>query len=59
MPPRSLLALGVAGILLALATWTVVFLVSGHQYKVLGAAVITVLLALMAWVIIIWPAYWD
>jgi hypothetical protein len=59
VPPRSLIALGVAGILLALVAWTVVFLVSRHQYKILGTAVIAVLLALIAWVITIWPAYWD
>jgi hypothetical protein len=59
VPPRSLLALGVVGILLALVTWTAVFLISRQRYKILGAAAIVVLLALIAWVIIIWPAYWE
>ena len=59
MPTRSLIALGVVGILLALVTWAVVFLVSRHRYTALAVAVIVVLVALIAWVIIIWPAYWD
>ncbi len=59
MPARSLIALGIVGVLLALVAWAVVFLVLRHRYTVLGVAVITALLALTAWVIIIWPAYWD
>lgn len=59
MPTRSLIALGVVGILLVLMTWAAVFLVLRRRYTTLAVAVIAALLALMAWVIIIWPAYWD
>ena len=59
MPTRSLIALGVVVILLALVAWAVVFLVLRHRHTALGVAVIAALLALIAWVIIIWPAYWD
>ncbi len=59
MPTRSLIALGVVGILLVLVTWAAVFLVLRRRYTTLAVAVIAALLALMAWVIIIWPAYWD
>ena len=59
MPARSLIALGIVGVLLALVTWAVVFLVLRQRYTALGVAVIAALLALIAWVIVIWPAYWD
>ena len=59
MPMRSLIALGVVGTLLALVTWAVFVLVLRRRYTTLVVAVIAALAALIAWVIIIWPAYWD
>lgn len=59
VPARSLIALGVVGILLALVTGAVVFLALRHRYTALAVVVIAALSALIAWVIVIWPAYWD
>jgi tetrahydromethanopterin S-methyltransferase subunit D len=59
VPTRSLVALGVVGILLGLVTWAIIFLALRHRYTTLAVAVIAALSALIAWVIIIWPAYWD
>jgi len=43
VPLRSLLAAGVLGVLLALVTWVVVYLVSRHRYKLLATAGIVAL----------------
>jgi hypothetical protein len=60
MGPRpNLVAIGVLGMVLALLTWTVVFLVSRHQYKLLAAVLAVAMAALIALIAVIGPAYWD
>jgi hypothetical protein len=59
MPLRSLVVLGVAGALLALAVWAAGALVRRGWRKIAVAAVTALVLALIAWMIVIWPAYWD
>ena len=67
MPPlRTILTLAVVFMLGALAVWAAVALprsrslpLSGPQRMMLTSLVVAVLIAAMAWLVFVLPAYWD
>jgi hypothetical protein len=56
-PPRTFVALAVAGVVVAMIAGVVWFL--GPHHKLWVAGLVLVLLGLLGWLIFILPAYWD
>jgi hypothetical protein len=62
-PPRTVLALGVIVLLVCLALGTVVAVLARRRVSrgsmTLAVVVVLGVAALVTWVALIWPAYWD
>ena len=63
-PLRVILALVVIGAVTAIGVWGLVTVLriksmTGAQRMMTVAGIVTLVAALTAWVIFLWPAYWD
>jgi hypothetical protein len=65
-PPRTLITIAVALVIASLIVWVVTRLPwarelggTGRQRKLLAAILTAVLTAFLAWLLVIFPAYWD
>jgi hypothetical protein len=63
-PPRVILALAVIGAFAGIAVWGVVAVLRAKsmtqsQRMMAISGIVVLMTALAAWVIFLWPAYWD
>jgi len=63
-PVRVLLALGVIGAFAGIGVWGIVAVLHAtwlteSQRVIAVGGIVTVMALLAAWVIFVWPAYWD
>ncbi len=63
-PPRVILALIVIGAVTAIGAWGLVGVLraksmSESQRMMAAGGIVVLMVALAAWVIFLWPAYWD
>jgi len=63
-PVRVLLALGVLGTFAGIGVWGIVAVLHAtwlteSQRVIAVGGILTVMALLAAWVIFVWPAYWD
>jgi len=63
-PLRVILALVVIGAFVAIGAWSLVTVLramsmTGLQRGMAVGGIVLVMVALAAWVIFLWPAYWD
>jgi len=65
-PPRTLITIAVALIIAVLIVWVVTRLPwarelggTGRQRTFLAAVLMVVLAAFLAWLLLVFPAYWD
>ena len=65
-PPRTLITLAVALIVATLIVWVLTRLPwareiggTGRQQKLVGAVITIILATFLAWLLVIFPAYWD
>ena len=64
IPLRVILALVVVGVVTAIAVWGLVTVLRvksmvQSQRRMAVGGIVLVMAALAAWVILLWPAYWD
>jgi len=63
-PPRVILALVVLSAVTAIGVWGIVSVLRAKsmtesQRLMVAGGIVLIMLALAAWVIFLWPAYWD